>query len=209
MFPIGSYERLYYDILKRYKEYTNTEYVTFGILIADPRQTEAREYILNYLDIFNRESGKFFDFFIPGYFQEFYESDYNIQVGNITYGFNVKLFNEFCNNLKNDFDIQYTFNPMLILMSMPKGDKNRAQFVIIELDDYNDYGIRRSGELFLKIFSIAKADNRLCEINNELRNTYIKGNAIESIINAIGSDWLSEITKKTKEINRYKIKRRI
>ena len=48
MFPIGSYERLYYDILKRYKEYTNTEYVTFGILIADPRQTEAREYILNY-----------------------------------------------------------------------------------------------------------------------------------------------------------------
>ena len=92
---------------------------------------------------------------------------------------------------------------------MPKGDKNKAQFVIIELDDYNDYGIRRSGELFLKIFSIAKADNRLCEINNELRNTYIKGNAIESIINAIGSDWLSEITKKTKEINRYKIKRRI
>ena len=45
MYPIGSFERLKYDILEVYHDYGEGEYVTFGILIADPRQTVAKEYI--------------------------------------------------------------------------------------------------------------------------------------------------------------------
>lgn len=41
MFPTSSYDRLYYDIIHRYDDYSKNEYVTFGILIADARQTEA------------------------------------------------------------------------------------------------------------------------------------------------------------------------
>ena len=52
MFPTSSYKRLYNDIIDRYDTYSDDEYVTFGILIADARQGEAREYILNYLNVF-------------------------------------------------------------------------------------------------------------------------------------------------------------
>ena len=63
MYPTGSFERFQSDILEVYGDYGDKEYVTFGILIADPRQTDAEEYIFNYIDIFNDESGKYIDFF--------------------------------------------------------------------------------------------------------------------------------------------------
>lgn len=67
MNPTGSYLRFQNDLLDRYSNYEDSDFVTFGILIADPRQTAAREFIFNYLNVFDRESGDYFDFFIPGY----------------------------------------------------------------------------------------------------------------------------------------------
>lgn len=40
---------------------------TAAILIADYQQQLAREHILNYVDLFNRESDKYIDFYVPGY----------------------------------------------------------------------------------------------------------------------------------------------
>lgn len=63
MIPIGDFPLLCKKIINKYDDY---EKITFGILLADPRQTESREYILNYLNLFNKESCGLFDFFVPG-----------------------------------------------------------------------------------------------------------------------------------------------
>lgn len=200
MFPTSSYERLYND-------YGIDEYVTFGILIADARQGEAREYILNYLDVFNMRSGKFFDFFIPGYNENKWNGGERIRLGNKIYYFSKRLFNEFCYKLDEDFGIQYTFNPMLVLMTMKKGRKDTAKYIVIELEDYGNYGVRRSGQLFLEIFEIAKQSIDLKDIRDSLTQTYIKGNALDFIINSIGRPWLCETKRISNELARYKIRR--
>lgn len=207
MYPTGSYERLYYDIIHRYNE--DEGYVTFGILIADPRQSEAKEYITNYLDYFDKESKNYFDFFIPGYCEFNFNSNEVTEVINVSnkrYYFYSYMFDDFCKNLKKDFGIKYTFNPMLILIAMRKANINTAQYIVIELDNYGTSCIRRSGELFLEIFDIAKKNPDLLNIRNSLCGTYVKGNWLNSIINLIGENWLTEITKKANELKRYRIK---
>ncbi len=206
MFPTSSYDRLYYDIIHRYDDYSKDEYVTFGILIADARQTEAREFILNYLDLFDKHSGKYFDFFIPGYNKENWIGGTKIEFNGRTYYFKTDLFNEFCNKLNEDFNIEYTFNPMLVLMTMKPGNKSSAKYIIIELDDYSSYGVKRSGTLFMQIFKSAKSSVNLQDISNSLERTFIKGNLLDAIINSLGQDWLCEIRRVSKELNRYKIK---
>lgn len=208
MFSTGNYERMYYDILKRYDGYDSKTRITFGILIADPRQTESKEYILNYLSLFNKRSGKFFDFFIPGYFEEPYFGGIEIKVDNKSFYFNESYFLNFCENLKKDFDIEYTFNPMLILTSMYKEYPETAEYIIIELDDYGPHGVKRSGNLFLDIFEAAKGNCSLEGLRDSFIKTYVHGNALQTIISAIGQDWLTEITKTSKELKRFKIKNR-
>lgn len=105
------------------------------------------------------------------------------------------------------FGIKYTFNPMLILMTMKKGYKGTAKYIVIELDDYGDYGVRRSGQLFLDIFEATKKSSNLNDIKDSLTGTYIKGNVLDSIINAIGQEWLCEIRRSSNELKRYKIKK--
>lgn len=207
MFPTSSYKRLYNDIIDRYDTYSDDEYVTFGILIADARQGEAREYILNYLNVFNKSSGKYFDFFIPGYNNDKWSGGREIRLEDNKYYFCENLFVEFCENLHTDFGIKYTFNPMLILMTMKKGYKGTAKYIVIELDDYGDYGVRRSGQLFLDIFEATKKSSNLNDIKDSLTGTYIKGNVLDSIINAIGQEWLCEIRRSSNELKRYKIKK--
>lgn len=207
MFPTSSYERLYCDIIHRYDDFDNDEYVTFGILIADARQGEAKDYILNYLDVFNRCSGKYFDFFIPGYNKDRWNGGREISLGNKKYYFCEDLFDEFCECLFSDFGIRYLFNPMLVLMSMKRGRKDTAKYIVIELDDYGNYGVRRSGQLFLEIFEVAKQSIDLKDIRDSLTKTYIKGNALDFIINSIGRPWLCETKRISNELARYKIRR--
>ena len=44
--------------------------MAIGIFVADADQREAREYILNYLNMFDQNSGKYIDFFLPGYYTD-------------------------------------------------------------------------------------------------------------------------------------------
>lgn len=208
MNPTGSYERFEQDILNRFEEHDEESRITFGILIADPRQTEAREYILNYLNTFHIMSGKNFNFFIPGFLEEPYLGGDKIRIENKTYFFNERIFDGFCYKLYKKFNIVYTFNPMLVLMSMYKGRSETAEYIIIELDDYDTHGVRRSGNLFLEIFSAAEKDCSLDGLRESFLKTYVQGNALETIISAIGQDWLTEITKTSKELRRFRIKSR-
>lgn len=216
MNPTGDFSRFQEDILMRYLD---CDEITFGILIVDPRQSESREYILNYLDVFHNASGKTFDFFIPGYtfryIDKFYKKpdfkcinteEFVINIGNIEFLFEKDTFNEFCNELNKNFGIQYTFNPMLILMSMKQGYIGTAQYIIIELDQNSFHTARRSGEFFINLFDAIRSDNTLEHIQYHMEKTYIKGNLLDSIINSIGMEWLTEIYNINRNIKKYRIK---
>ena len=58
---VTTFESLSKKVLQKYEGIS----ITMGILIADYRQTDAREYILNYMNRFDELSGKYIDFYLP------------------------------------------------------------------------------------------------------------------------------------------------
>ena len=95
---------------------------------------------------------------------------------------------------------------MLIIMSMIPGQRHTAKFIVIELDDFDTHGVRRSGSFFESIFSFAKDKTQIEDFELGFQKTYIKGNLIDSLLNAIGNNWLIEIKETHKGIKRFKIK---
>lgn len=225
MLPTGDFQRFKSDILYYYNDDCYDE-ITFGILIADPRQSEAQEYIYNYLNVFHDASNKLFNFFIPGYKKIIYDSGaynmnisrattssvyfdgshYRIKFNNIEFEFEQKLFDEFCKELNSYFGIRYTFNPMLILMCMKPGHIHTARYIVIELDDNEFHSARRSGQFFMNLFATVRPDDNLEHIQHDIINTFLKGNLLDSIVNAISGSWLDAIKPIGKEIKRYRIK---
>lgn len=185
MFPTGDFKRMKNDILSRYADYSYDEEITFGILIADYRQTEAREYILNYLQIFDNVSNKYFDFFIPGYSEYAYRDNVvPFTFRDKTYHFIDSLYMEFLQELTNYFNIDIPYEPVLLLVSMQKGHWGSAKYIAIQLNKIPD-GIRQSGKLFQRIFEVAKSSPSLKSIRNEYKKTYIRGNLLDSILSFI------------------------
>ncbi len=132
MFATGDFERLKHDIVKRYEN--NDIKITFGILIADYDQSLAREYILNYLKIFNKKSDKYIDFFIPGYvpYHNHASPTKFIDTGKHRYYFSRELFESFIHEFEGQFDFEYSFNPVLVLVEL-EADDGCSQVTIKEL----------------------------------------------------------------------------
>ena len=208
MYPTGSYNRFTCDVLDVYQDYTSDDIISFGILIADPRQQESKEYIINYLEMFDYYSDKYFDFFIPGYTTEEWESDSErcFVLRSKKYYFSRQMFLDFIINLKDEFNIKYTYNPMLILASMKPAQKHTAEFIILELDDNDSHSVKRSGQLFETIFDVARKDPTVKTIGNTLMMTSIKSGFLDSVVRAIDNGMLSELISSTKRIRRFKIR---
>ena len=215
MNPVGDYRTFYDEFLRKYDDYADNEIISFGILLADYRQTATREYILNYLQDFDYLSGKLIDFFIPGYIEAWNvgwctrdtmsRNNGSIQVRGTDYVFVEEIFRSFIHNLQSQFGIRYTYNPMLILMSMERCYIQTARYIVFELDTIPG-GIRRSGELFRRIFDVAREDTSLEAYRNRCYHIYIKDNIVEKFSAAIGLPWLEEITRVGTEYKRYKIR---
>lgn len=121
------------DMIKRiFSKYDDIP-ITIGILIADYRQTEAREYILNYLNIFDKKSGKYIDFYLPGYNQikkydnnkskhiymeikNYNEANKIIAVNRTRkeYFFDDIVFENFLYEFETKTSVKYVYNPMLV-----------------------------------------------------------------------------------------------
>ena len=207
MIPIGDFLLLKETIMDKYADY---EQITFGILLADPRQTESREYILNYLAVFHKESGKLFNFFLPGY-DQYYQGPANdskceIRIDNNRYCFSEEMFNEFCKNMKSFWGIQYTYNPMLILMSIERGYLRTAKYIVIELDDNESHSARRSGLFFQKLFDIVRDNPDLKHIKVFMGMTEHKGNMLETLIKEIAPSWLLPTASIGRELRRFRIR---
>jgi hypothetical protein len=205
MVPTGAFDRLYCDIINRYDDMDVP--VTFGILIADYQQTLAREYILNYLNIFDKHSGKYIDFFIPGY--TIYDSGDGISTAlkdkdGEKYYFSKELFDEFVEKCKKNFGFIYNYSPMLVLVELTRTDYINVRKIIIELDS-KTHDIKKTGILFEKIFEIAKKYVMLDDFSREIVKTYIEGSALDSFVNALDNSVVTEIYNVIQNTRQYKI----
>lgn len=233
METVSSFEEMTASILKKRG---NDSVITVGILVADWRQDEARNYILNYMNMFDEHSGKYFDFYIPGYYskkdnfedkkeigrkyhpfeQKMHVYDerpaYTIRRNDTAYYFNENIFLDFLNKMDCNMGIKYTYNPMLILVETRYDhlvDKIRyGDHVIIELDEDNNRGLRRSGQLFDAIFEIAKRKLGLGQIANGVKLYYIKGDALGDIVHALlKQEWLEAVADAAEIQHRFRIRK--
>lgn len=226
---ITTFESLSKEALRKYEGIP----VTMGILVADYRQTEAREYILNYLNRFDEKSGKYIDFYLPGYYMYAKESEMewaarshqnmcisrhsssyepiHISRRNEKFYFDDYLFDDFLRELEKQTGIVYQYNPMLILVEVNKavgyGAIEFQDKMIIDLDDGTPGGVKRSGVLFEKIFEIARREVNLDRFNRELGLYYIKGNAVKTIINILEGNWIEAMEDNVEGVRRYRVKK--
>ncbi|MFK4435441.1 hypothetical protein [Paenibacillus sp. RC21] len=202
MWPLGEYGRLVHEIKKR----ENTDIpITFGLLIADYRQQLSREYILNYINRFNYKSDKYINFYLPGYFQEdFYNNQQIIKIKDKKYYFNEEKYMDFLEKLEVDFDLEYTYNPRLILMEYERGNFNKSKKITIELDN-RGADIKKTGELFEKIFDIAKKYVNVEDFSNTLMKQELKSGIFDRIIKTLDNQLLTEIKDSYNRVKKYKI----
>ena len=230
--PVRTFDQITQEILDKYDYKT----ITVGILIADGNQTAARDYIINYMDKFDKESGKYIDFFVPGYCERISNSTVSIEKryhpnayekwicmddlpmfiirrNQTAYYFDKFLFDDFIEEMETKMCIEYTYNPMLVLVEVNKSkDRGKIEFqnkMVIELDEDSDRGVTRAGILFNRIFEVAKQEVGLDGFKQNVRMYYIKGHAVNNIIRAIQGDWLESVENVVGDIKRFRIKKNV
>ena len=198
MKPVSDFDELVKALLE---SEVNDDTFVVGILIADWRQQNAREYILNYMDRFDRKSGKNIDFYIPGYKyikkgNKQRNTDNVVRISRMPgeYEFDEDLFMNVVDKLEDYLKIDYTYNPMLVLVEIKTKQQNKqleyAKKLIIALDE-GPQGINRAGQLFEKIFSIAaRGSNVIVKTKNSIRMTALKGIALDVFIDALSGDFM-------------------
>ncbi len=213
-------------------KYDSDECITVGILVADYRQTECREYIINYLNRFDELSGKYIDFYLPGYY--LYTGDgktdwpkgnhYNMCISKHRSSqteiyldrmkspvyFDYYLFEDFLRELEKRTHITYRYCPMLILVEVSQ-EKFRGQLefqrkMVIDLDDGTDNGVKRAGNLFDAIFEFAKKEVHLDRFRKGLRMRYIKGHAIHNMIKILDGERFEVVEDIAYGIIEYRLK---
>ena len=72
MNPVRTFDEISASIFDKYQ---GMDTITIGILIANAGQPSAREHVLSHMVTFDRKSGRYIDFFIPGYYVKLGEID--------------------------------------------------------------------------------------------------------------------------------------
>lgn len=209
------------------------ETITVGILVADGDQNDAKKYIINYMDTFDEKSGKYIDFYIPGYYENSTDEDsdiarkyhpnsyvrkaenldqyaFSLQRTGASYYFDRILFESFLNDMEKRMGIRYTYNPMLILVeinkSLYRGEIEYQKKLVIELDEDPNMGLRRTGQLFDAIFDSAKKYVHLDRFGEQVRMYYIKGKAINNIVKVLQGEWIEAVADLAADILRFRLK---
>ena len=174
-----------------------SDYVStvIGILLADPRQPNVKEYLFNYLDILDARSGDSFNLYIPGYRkadETIDDKDICYRVGNVKDGLvlDYSLFVGFINDMEAKMNVKYTFNPMFVLVSawynhLSGKTEFRDDCYVIQLDKVPG-GIQRSGEMFDVVFDVAKKNTQdMDAYKGGVRMKYVKATAAKLIIDSL------------------------
>lgn len=230
MNPVKTFDEISKNVLMRYGD---MEVVTIGVLVVDGRQSEAKEYIVNYLNLFDVNSGIYFDFYIPGYYEKVdsekieeslkYHPNSCVRVGDINttplfrtrrnnkaYYFDEMLFENFLSEMKDKMGVDYTYNPMLLLIEVNRNfDRAQIEYqkkMVIELDEDSNRGLRRAGELFDKIFDIAKEQVNLSAYGHAFKMHYIKGKAVDNFVKVLEGNWIETVRDVAQDVLRFRIR---
>ncbi len=206
--------------------------VTIGVLVANGKQPSALEYVLSHMQTFDRKSGYYIDFYLPGYHlgpkDEITElnkkyhplscaselpSDNENEIFSIErdgirqkYYFSDVLFDNFIEKMESDMNIEYSYSPMLILVEVCKdyyrGDLKYQRKIVIELNQ----DINKIGQLFNAIFEVAKKEVYLDEWRKNLRIYYLSKTATDNVIRALQGDWIEALSNTYNDIQRFRIK---
>lgn len=214
MWPVGTYKRFLQKI--KGQEGSASKANFFGVLFCDVCQSKSKEYILNYLDVFQKYSGKYFDFYIPGYIpkEELREKELNLDnticISNKVYIFKRDKYNEFCYQFERDFNVEYPFSATLVLMEYRNGNFSSARKMVFELED-TDKGIKSAGCFFREIFKCAEKENieitidalsKQLSFDEKVRMIPVGANAILSFL---GVD-LEPITNQCQKVLRFRVR---
>ncbi|MEK4348695.1 hypothetical protein [Paenibacillus sp. FSL P4-0184] len=96
-----------------------------------------------------------------------FSSQQIIKIKDKKYYFIEDKYTEFLEKLETDFDLEYIYNPRLILMEYEQGNFKRTKRIIIELDN-EGADIKKTGELFETIFDIAKRNVNIKDFSKVL-----------------------------------------
>lgn len=212
MWPLGTYDRFLRKI--KGQEFSQEKANYFGVLFCDVRQTNAREYVLNYLDVFNKKSGKFIDFYIPGYIpsDEYYglQNCNAIHIGKQKYFFDQSQYIEFCDRFEYDFGIAFPFSATLVLLEYTTGHFSNARKIVFELE-YSESGIKSAGNLFLNIFNCAESGrmgtslDALSDCLSAKEKEKMVWSAAQCILNLFSID-VEPVLDQYKNISKYRVK---
>ncbi|MFS7402063.1 hypothetical protein [Carnobacterium maltaromaticum] len=205
MYPIGTYDRFIQKIKGR--EGKENETSIFGVVLADIRQPDTKSYILNYLDRFHLSSGKYIDFYIPGYFEEadeVYGVEY-LELQKEKYVFSYKAYDEFTAKFVKDFGLKGKGVPVLYLIEWDHGAFEKSKIMEFDLDG-GENSVKRTVELFELLFSFTRDKEDLLGINNRLELEKLGNYLTSDLIDDLGIPLLTVGKNIGKIILRFKMR---
>lgn len=162
-----------------------------GVLLVDGRTVDANEYVLKYISDFNRESGNYIDFYLPGYISErdsykagdSFTRDYPISIAGELFYFQPYLYERAQDEYEYEWKIERSSSPMLILMDIVKehGSYLVKQHLVISLKNYMKNSTTTVQELFHKIFKYAKKNTGMGSLMYHFRFRVLLGNHVPEI----------------------------
>lgn len=185
MFPIGTYDRFIQKIKGREGK-CKPRYL--GVLFCDIEQQNVKQFIINYMEVFNKKSGENFDFYIPGYLScKTGRTSDIFELNSEKYKFNRKVYDEFCYKFSQDFDIKYPYVATLVLLEYKSGNFKHSKKCMFNLEEING-GVKNSGDFFELIFKSAEENDELQNIlDNMFKEVDDKPDIIFTVINQITS----------------------
>ncbi len=169
MFPIsGSFNHFLWKLSEKKNL---TEGNTVGLLFVDPHQTQIRDFVTNYMDVFNHESGKYIDFYLPGFRKVDGESHYDMTISDTFWEFDPDVYNSFVGELCDRKIIKFTTSAFLLLLEIGHHRTcfNRYMKIGIDSPTINPQEV---GPFFKSLFEYSKSEIEFHKIEKWV-NTYI------------------------------------
>jgi hypothetical protein len=192
MFPIsGPFEHFLWKL----SEKNLVEGSTVGILVADPRQSQIREFVTNYLDTFNIKSGRYIDFYLPGYIKVNPASNHDITISNTCWKFDVNIYDSFINELCERKFLKFTTTAFLLLLEIGTQKTKFKDFIYISIDS-STINPKQVGTFFTQFFEYAKSEIEFDKVKSWITNFKIS-QSIRSNLPDIIYGGISTIVKKS------------
>ncbi len=203
MIPVDSYDLLIDEISHRE---TNLVPTTVGILLVDYKFKYAKEILQPALEAFNKLSGDAINFYLPGYEKVFHGSRRNLKYRfeNNNYKFCERTYQEFRSKFFQNFNIDQTVSPSLILFEYGYESLYNSPKIIIDLSsELTD--IKNVEIIFKEIVLQAKKSPNLWAHSNRLQFKGLMKRMPDILDNIIKQNYLKAVSATLDEIKRYKI----